>query len=215
MDQFNQLRNELIKIAESRISNSDVSHDFEHALRVLANAEKIAKEEAGDFEVIIPAALFHDLVVYQKDHPDRHKSQAESAEAAGLILSSLSEYPQEKIEKVRACILECSFSKGIVPESLESKILQDADGLEATGAISVMRTYSSTGQMKRPFYNSQDPFCDNRDPDASHYALDLFYERLLKVKSRMHTKTAIRIAERRTQFLFDFLNELKLELAEK
>jgi uncharacterized protein len=158
--------------------------------------------------------LFHDLIVYPKDHPDRHKSQTESAEAAEEILNSLVDYPKEKIEKVKTCIFECSFSKGIIPVLLESKILQDADGLEATGAISIMRTYSSTGQMKRPFYESQDPFCENREPDASHFALDLFYERLLKVKERMHTQTAIRIAERRTAFLLDFLEELKLELSE-
>ncbi|MBI5076994.1 hypothetical protein HZB94_01250 [Candidatus Falkowbacteria bacterium] len=98
---------------------------------------------------------------------------------------------------------------------MESKILQDADGLEATGAISIMRTYSSTGQMKRPFYNFENPFCENREPNATQFALDLFYERLLKVADRMHTKTAKKIAKRRTDFLKKFLNEFKLELEGK
>ena len=69
--------------------------------------------------------------------------------------------------------------------------------------------------MKRPFYNSEDPFCENREPNASKFALDLFYERLLKVAERMHTKTAKKIAERRTDFLIDFLKEFKLELEGK
>ena len=84
--------------------------------------------------------------------------QEESAEGAERILSNLDNYPEEKIDKVKTCIMECSFSKNLDPSSLESAILQDADGLEATGAISIMRTYSSTGQMERPFYNPEDPF---------------------------------------------------------
>jgi|TARA_Y100000310_G_scaffold82857_1_gene79477 hypothetical protein len=87
----------------------------------------------------------------------------------------------------------------------------DADSLEATGAISIMRTYSSTGQMKRPFYNSEDPFCENRKPDSLNFALDLFYDKLLKVTDKMHTKTSKSISKRRTDFLIDFLKELKLE----
>ncbi len=207
-----ELKNQLIKIAKEKISDTDVSHDFEHALRVLSNAERIAKEENGDFDIIVPAALFHDLVLYPKNHPDKHKSQEESAKAAERILNTFGNFPKEKIEKVKTCILECSFSKGIIPRLLESKILQDADGLEATGAISIMRTYSSTGQIRRPFYNSEDPFCENREPNASHFALDLFYERLLKVTDRMHTKTARKIAKRRTDFLKEFMKEFKLEL---
>ncbi len=209
------LKNKLIKIAKEKIPNTDVSHDFEHALRVLSNAERIVKEESGDLDIIVPATLFHDLIVYPKNHPDKHKSQEESAEEAEKILNTFDNFPKEKISKVKVCILECSFSKGIIPDSLESKILQDADGLEATGAISIMRTYSSTGQIKRLFYNSEDPFCKKRKPNASKFALDLFYERLLKVSERMHTKTAKKIAKRRTDFLIHFLEELKLELKGK
>ncbi len=205
-------RSKLIEIARRNIPDTDVSHDFEHALRVLANAERIAKEENADLDIIVPAALFHDVVVYPKDHAEKHKSQEESAELVSKILNKINNFPKEKIAKVKTCILECSFSKGILPKLLESKILQDADGLEATGAISIMRTYSSTGQMKRPFYNSVDPFCKKREPNTLHFALDLFYTRLLKVEERMHTKKAKVIAKRRTKFLRSFLKELELEL---
>ncbi|MFH0779697.1 MAG: HD domain-containing protein [Parcubacteria group bacterium] len=207
-----ELKNRLIQIAKAKIPNADVSHDFMHAERVLSNAERIMRKEGGDPDVIIPAALFHDLVVYPKNHPDKDKSQTESAAGAENILNSLNGFPNDKINKVKTCILECSFSKGIVPETLESKILQDADGLEATGAISIMRTYSSTGQVKRLFYNSEDPFCEKHQPDTILFALDLFYERLLKVEGRMHTLTAKKIARRRTKFLIKFLKEFKLEL---
>jgi len=207
-----EVRNKLIEIAKRRIPTIDVSHDFEHALRVLSNSERISAAEGGNLDIIIPAALFHDLVVYPKDHPKRISSQSESAMEAEKILKTFEGFSQESIDKVKLCINECSFSKNIKADLLESRILQDADSLEATGAISIMRTYSSTGQMKRPFYNSEDPFCEKHKPDSGHFALDLFYTRLLKVAERINTKTAREIAERRTRFLLNFLEELKLEL---
>jgi len=206
------LKKTLIKIAESKINKDDPSHDLNHALRVLSSAEKIAKEEGGDLDIIIPAALFHDIVNYPKNDPRNAQAPDESAEVTKNILESIKEYPKEKIEKVVIAIKSCSFSKGIIPDLLEAKILQDADGLEATGAISIMRTFSSTGSMKRTFYNTEDPFVKNREPDDMKYALDLFFTRLLKVEGKMHTKTARKIAKRRTAFLEKFLQELKLEL---
>jgi len=83
---------------------------------------------------------------------------------------------------------------------------------KATGAISIMRTFSSTGSMKRAFYHTTDPFCKNREPDDLKFALDLFFTRLLRVGERMHTETARQIAERRTRFLQQFLKEVRLEL---
>jgi len=210
-----KLKNRLIKIAKEKIPCSDTAHDFEHAYRVLSNAERISKIENGDLDVIVPAALFHDLIVYPKNSLNTHKSQKESAKATVAILNSIPNYPKDKIKKVETCILECSFTKGIQPTILESKILQDSDRLESTGAISIMRTYSSTGQMKRQFYNSIDPFCKNRKPDGINFALDFFYVKLLKVADQMNTKTAKKIAKRRTKFLISFLNEFKLELEGK
>lgn len=78
-----------------------------------------------------------------------------------------------------------------------------------------MRTFSSTGSMKRVFYHSEDPFCRERPPDDLKFALDLFYTRLLKVEERMHTMAAKKIAKRRTAFLKEFLEELKIELEGK
>ena len=92
--------------------------------------------------------------------------------------------------------------------------MQDADWLEI-GAIGVMRAFSSTGTMKRPFYHLQDPFCEKRDPQPLQYALDVFYTRLLRVQERLNTKTAKKIGKERTTFLHIFLKQLKLELQGK
>jgi uncharacterized protein len=205
------LKEKLMSIARQRITDDDPAHDFEHALRVLANAERIAKEENGDLDVMVPAALFHDMINPPKNSPRAKYAADDSAEITRGILEGIDEYPQKKIKEVYVTIKSCSFSKGLMPELLETRILQDADGLEATGAISIMRTFASTGQMQRPFYSKEDIFCVHRKPDAGSFALDLFFTRLLKVKERMHTKTAKGIAERRTRFLKEFLRELKLE----
>ena len=92
--------------------------------------------------------------------------------------------------------------------------MQDDDSLEATGAISIMRTFASAGSMGRQFYSEIDPFCVPRIPDDSMFVLDLFFSRLLKVQNRLYTKTAKKIAKRRTLFLKTFLESLKKDLEE-
>ncbi len=206
------IRTKLLEVASEKMVSNDPSHDFEHALRVLRNAEHILEFEDGDSEVIIPAAIFHDAVIYPKDDPRSKDAPNESARLARAVLEEISDYSKEKIAFVEDAIRQCSYSKGIVPSSIEARILQDADRLEATGAISIMRTFASTGQMGRPFYHPDDPFCERREPRALSYALDLFYERLLVVGDKMHTDTAKALARERTEFLVVFLNQLKKEL---
>ncbi len=208
----NDLRQGLIDIARQKISCDDPSHDFLHAMRVLLQAECIAKREGGDPDVIVPAALFHDIITYPKNNPESNNAQRESATLTGKILQDMEDYPEEKIESVKIAINACSYSKGTISDLLEAQILQDADRLEATGAVSIMRTFSSSGGMKRAFYHSDDPFCEDRETDSLKYGLDLFYDRLLKVKDRMNTRTARHMAETRTKFLENFLEELRTEI---
>lgn len=211
-----KLKEKIISFAR-KYNKNDPSHDFEHALRVLHLSEKIAeKEEKGkaDLDILIPAALFHDVIVYRKDISRSKREEDESAELAGKELKKLKEYPEDKISKVQTCIRQCSFSKGITPKLFEAKILQDADRLKATGAVSIMRTFSSCGQMNRRFYDPQDPFRKNGLSPGSYFGLDLFYDRLLVVGGKMHTQYARKLAKRRTEFLRSFLKELKNELKE-
>jgi len=207
------IEEKLIKIMKEKQTKKDPSHDFHHVLRVCKLAEKIGKKEKADLEILIPAALFHDIIVYQKNHPKSQNETDESAAYARKVLKQIKEYPQNKIEQVVVCIKQCSFSKGIAASTFESKILQDADRLEATGAISIMRTFSSGGQMNRQFYELSDPFCKKGDV-AFRSGIDLFYRRLLVVEKGMNTEMAKQIAVRRTIFLKNFLAELKLELKE-
>lgn len=208
----NRMEKYLIEIAKQKIDNTDPSHDIYHAIRVLSMVKHIKEKEGGDLDILIPAAIFHDVICYPKNHPKSKFSTKDSAEFAVNILEKLDCYPKDKIQKVHKTIEECSYSKGIIPKLLEGKILQDADMLESTGIISIMRTFSSTGQMKKSFYHPEDPFCNSRDPNGREYALDLFYSRLLIIKDRIHTETAKKIAIRRTKVLYEFLENLKVEL---
>jgi len=203
----------LKSIAQDRQTKEDPSHDFEHVKRVLDMAIKIGKSEKADLDVIIPAALFHDTVVYRKDSHQSKNETDESAEVAGIILKKIKNYPKEKIEDVKTCIRQCSFTKAIVPNLLESKVLQDADLLESTGALSIIRTFSSCGHMNRAFYNHQHPLSKKYER-SFHSGVGLFYRRLLIAHKRLHSKLAKRIAIKRTAFLKTFLNQLKTELQE-
>ncbi len=207
------LREKLTRIAEERQVKDDPSHDFQHVRRVLNLAVKIGKSVNADEDIVIPAALFHDTIVYKKNSPESKNEANESAEVASRILSSIEGYPKEKIAKVEICIKQCSFSKGIKPDLLESKVLQDADRLEATGVISIMRTFSSCGHMNRPLYDPLDPFCEKGTKDFRS-GIDLFYQRLLVVEKTMHTELAKKMAGARTDFLEKFLKQLKKELTE-
>lgn len=210
----NDLKSCLIEIAHQRQTTTDPSHDVNHVMRVMNLAEKIAVSVNADLDIVLAAACFHDVIVYPKNSPQSKTETDESAELAGDLLKSLEGYPVEKIEKVQVVIRQCSYSKGIVPDLLESKVLQDADRLEATGAISIMRTFSSGGQMNKPFYRPEDPFCEKGEPVPHGSGIDLFYRRLLLVEKGMHTDLARKMAKRRTEFLQAFLQELKVELEE-
>jgi uncharacterized protein len=208
-----KLIKQLRTIAEERQMKDDPSHDFGHVHRVFLMATKIGESVNADLDVVLPAALFHDTVVYKKDSPQSLNEANESAEVAGEILSTVKGFPKEKIENVKTCIRECSFTKGITAKLLESQVLQDADLLESVGAISIMRTFSSCGHMNRAFYNKKHPFYEKHEKDFPS-GIGLFYRRLLAVEPRLHTKLAKKIGKQRTLFLKKFLNQFEKELKE-
>lgn len=205
-------KDELTRLAQANIGDGDPSHDYLHACRVLHLAERVAAEEGGDLDIIVPAALFHDIVMYPKDDPRSSLASVESAEWAKRALAALDWYPAEKIGAVAKAIERCSFSKHLPKESLEEHIVQDADLLESLGAISVARTFSSCGQLGRLFYHTDDPCCLEREASPRSYALDLFLTRLFRVEERLHTAAARRIAEDRARFTKAFYDQFLAEI---
>jgi uncharacterized protein len=189
------------------------AHDFAHVERVHDLARQIARSEGGDLEVVTGAALLHDLFQYRKDHPLAPRSSERAAEEARKLLAE-SGFPEAKIEPVCACIREHSYSAGAEPSSLEAAILQDADRLDAMGAIGVARWAATCGETRRPFYAPQDPLCRERIPDDLTYGFDHFPRKLLRLQMGIHTRAGKRLAEDRATFLRAFFDQFGKELGE-
>lgn len=190
---------------------NDSAHDFEHIMRVFKNAQKICKKENANEKLVLYAVLLHDIISYPKSDKRSKLSSIKSAEESKKILKKFN-FTKEEIKIVSDAIRDHSFSRNKIPATLEGKILQDADRLDAIGAIGIARVFAVSGSEKRPFYNVKDPFCKSRTPDDSIWTLDHFYRKLLKLESLMNTKSGKIEAKRRTKVMKEFLNELKKEI---
>jgi len=187
------------------------AHDYSHVLRVEASARRIALAEGAEPDVVLPAALLHELRSYPKNHPDSPRSGVICAEAAAKVLEELG-YPEHLIPEVARCIREHPYSLGVHPESLEGKVLQDADRLDAIGAIGVARCFAVCGELGRPLYSPEDPFLESRQADDRNFGLDHFYVKLLRVPGTLHTQTARAMARERAGFLQSFIDQLRREI---
>ena len=178
-----------IEYVNELFRNNAGGHDTEHTLRVYHNAMLIADAEPGcDREIVALAALLHDA--------DDHKFfRTENNENTRSFLKSL--LPAERVEEICACINSVSFSRnrGHVPETIEGRIVQDADRLDAMGAIGIVRTFAYGGEHARPLKES-----------VQH-----FHDKLLLLKDMMNTETAKQLAVRRHAYLEEFLRELYRE----
>jgi uncharacterized protein len=203
-----KIKKKVMRMLEGR----DPAHDIHHIMRVYKNAKLIGRRERCNMEVLLPAVLLHDLVVYPKGSAKSSKSSDESADVAENILQSYG-YSQNQINQICYCIRAHSYSKRLVPASLEGRILQDADRLDALGAIGIARTFSVGGSENRTFYNDNDPFCrSDRDLDDMQWTLDHFQTKLLKLQDFMHTETAKKVAKERTRFMKLFIRQLQKEI---
>ena len=200
-----------LKDEAKKIMDSDSAHDFEHVMRVYKNAKKICKEEKANEKLILSAALLHDIVSYPKSDKRSKMSSLESAKKSKQILKKY-DFSKEEIMIISDAICDHSFSQNKVPRTLEGRILQDADRLDALGAIGIARVFATGGSLKRPFYNLDDPFCKTRIPDDKIWTVDHFFQKLFKLESLMNTKSGKVEAKRRTRVLKEFLNYLKQEL---
>lgn len=190
---------------------SDASHDISHFRRVW----KLAKHFSSDQEdqlVILAACYFHDIVSYPKNDPRRSRSSIDAAEKAITILSSLG-FPEEKLANVKGCIASHSFSANIPTTTPEAEIVQDADRMEALGAIGLARTFYVCGRMGSKLFCAEDPFAQNRSLDDANFAIDHFQQKLLKLPATMKTQKGKLEAEKRAKVLTRFLEDLSYELA--
>jgi len=192
---------------------SDAGHDLSHIHRVVANARSIHEKEGGNWPVVFAAAWLHDCVQVPKNDPRRPQASKLSARKAHTWLTEKA-YPADLSAIVHA-IEAHSFSAGIDPETLEAAIVQDADRLDALGAIGLARCLRVGVEMGTQLYESNDPFCKNRQPAERLYSIDHFYTTLLHLSHSFQPEFAKHLAQQRTKFLCDYLNQLERELTGK
>ncbi len=206
-----QHRQRLESIADAFGTDADPAHDGLHVRRVAAFAAQIGAAEGANIAVVVPAALLHELFSYPKNHPNSAQSGEKCAQIAGDVLQAEG-YPHTQTEAICECIRVHSYSRGINPRGRNPQVLQDADRLDAIGAIGIARCFATGTTMQRPFYAPDDPFCRARTPDDGLWTLDHFYRKLLRLPQTLHTPTARALAQSRLAFLEQFLDQLTQEI---
>ena len=191
------MNNDLIEkakeYARSLLANNYGGHDYNHTLRVYNNAVAIAKKEQGaDLLIVSIAALLHDVDDYKLFNTENYQN-------ARTFLES-NDVPKEQIHKIIEAVDSVSFSKNKDrrPSTLEGMIVQDADRLDAIGAIGIARTFAFGGEHSRPM-----------EATVKH-----FDEKLFLLKDLMNTETARSIAKDRHEFMENFIKELNQEINE-
>jgi uncharacterized protein len=195
----------------SDIMASDPAHDISHVKRVVQNTIRLTEAEHGNAEVTVPAAWLHDCVSVAKDSPLRNQASTLAAGEAVRFLQSV-DYPDGLLPQIHHAIEAHSFSANIEAETLEAHIVQDADRLEAVGAIGITRCFLTGGAMGTPLYEPSDPFAQNRDADDRRYTLDHFYCKLLGLAQTMKTAAGRVEAIKRTDYMQKFLKQLGSEI---
>ncbi len=187
-------------------SGDSSGHDYYHSVRVYNNALNIAHKEGGNLFLIKLGALLHDV-------DDRKLfDTSDKLQNARRFLND-NDVDEPTIDEICKIIKAVSFkgTESAIPDSIEGKIVQDADRLDAIGAIGIARTFAYGGHKGRQIYEPYEkPLEDMTAEEYQNHAgtsINHFYEKLLKLKNLMNTDTAISIAEHRHAYMEEFLSE--------
>ncbi len=210
-----------IEQAKTFYEGSDSAHDFEHILRVLTLAEKIARAEGADLEVVHTAALLHDMARADEDRAmaanepgaaqlDHAELSAQQAHALLLDKGASKEFAARVAEAIRAH----RFRGTRKPDSLEGQVLFDADKLDSIGAIGVARAYAIAGSLNQKLYTEPDgsEVATRAQHSSDHSPIAEFQVKLAKLRDRFYTPTARLLAEERHAFMVEFFERLGREV---
>lgn len=198
--------------AKQKLSGDGSGHDFWHILRVWKMAVYLAKKEKADLFIVQLAALLHDIADWKFNDNDKEGGVLSRKWLQGLKVN------EEIIDKVCDIVNEVSFKGARVAnkiKNIEGMVVQDADRLDALGAIGIARTFIYNGFKQREIYNpgikpkKHKTFASYKKSDGP--AINHFYEKLLLLKDLMNTKTARRIALHRHDVMEKYLREFYLE----
>lgn len=211
----------IIEIVKDKLTCS--AHNLDHVFRVYNLCLTLAKDERNvDFEVLIPAALLHDIarVEESQDKTGKIDHAVLGGDLAEEILRDL-EYNEEKINKIKDCIIAHRFRTGNEPKTIESKILFDADKLDVIGAIGIARTFMLAGQFGQRLTvdESLDEYLElntvenGRIKDVSKHTPFIEYEvKFKKIPEKLYTKKAKEIGEKRLKIMENYFKELRSEI---
>ncbi|MDC6382917.1 HD domain-containing protein [Pseudomonas graminis] len=189
----------------------DGSHDVSHLHRVWSNVCAIRDKEGGDHQVLLAATLLHDCVSVEKNSPFRSSASRLAAAKATELLAQMG-WDEERTQVVAHAIESHSYSADITPTSLEAKILQDADRLDALGMVGVARLFYVSGRMGSNLYDPADPQAQQRDLDDKRFAVDHFTTKIFTLAQGFQTATGRQMAQvrhaRAERFLREFMEEI-------
>ncbi len=195
------------------MEHPDAAHDISHVQRVWKTAQQIMAQEPSPVNplVVLAACYLHDIVVLPKDHPQRAQASSLAAVKARAVLVEMA-FPGQLIDNVCHSVASHSYSAGIAPQTIEAKVVQDADRMEALGAIGLARVFYTAGVLRQKMFDPQDPQALQREPDDRRYALDHFQLKLLKLADAMQTDAGRAMAQENTDYLHEFTTKLLREL---
>jgi len=193
----------LTAIATSN-NQDDGAHDLNHLQRVWRVAQTLLDSHPeADALIVLTACYLHDLVNLPKNHPERAQASRLAAREARHQLAQ-ADFPADKLDAVAHAIEAHSFSAGITPTTLEARIVQDADRLDALGAVGLARLFYTAGRMGSAFAHPDDPLARARPLDDRAYALDHIEAKLATLPPTLHTPAARALAESRLAWLRAF-----------
>jgi len=192
----------------------DPAHDIAHIKRVVTSGITLAHQEKADLAIVLPACWLHDCVNVSKKSPLRNQGSMLSADKAIEFLQEIN-YPEHTFEAIHHAIAAHSFSANIATTTLEAKVVQDADRLDALGAIGLSRCVMLGATWGSQLYNPLDPFAKDRELDDKNYCIDHFYVKLKGLVDTMKTPSGLLEAQKRWQFMQQFLDQLSHETGEK
>lgn len=203
----------LREYVEQRIG-IDPAHDISHVKRVVAKAKEFGREERNvDFRILVAAAWLHDVNDDRSLIDMRAPSSVRSAEIAVQFLRRERLLDESELSHVQHAISAHSYTSGIEPETIEAKLLSDADRIDALGAIGIARCFVIGGRLGAKLYCEHSPLSIAREPNDRQFILDHFYQRLLALEATFFTSAGKREAVLRTAYMRDFIDQLSTEIA--
>ena len=201
----------MIDVEQARryYEGADAIHDFDHVRRVLALAERLALEENADLEIVRTATLLHDVARGQGDRLVADHAHA-GADFARKVLAG---NPPEKVEAVAHAVAAHRFRSGPSPQTPEARVLHDADKLDAIGAIGVARAFAFGGFEGQRLWAQVPPdYRESQSTRHEHTPVHEYQIKLSKIKDRLLTRSAHKLAEQRHAFMVEFFEQLEQEV---